>query len=82
MAGVCREAVIDFEFLWGRPNEIVVKDLGLSSANFSEMFRFKSPYKLADRCSSENGINWAEGHIQYRDLHAVENDAMSGFAHL
>ena len=35
-----REFVIDFEFLRGRQNETVVKELSVASANAAEMFRF------------------------------------------
>jgi len=68
MAGASREAVIDFEFLRGRQNETVVKELCVASATVSETFRFKSPYKLADHGSSDNGINLADGHIEYKEL--------------
>ena len=36
-----REVVIDFEFLRGRQNETVVKELSVASAAASETFRFK-----------------------------------------
>ena len=78
MAG--RKVVIDYEFLRGRQNETVVKELCMVSAAASETFRFKSPYKMGDHGSSENGLNWAEGHIEYKELHTVLTDA--GFAHL
>ena len=41
--------MIDFEFLQGRQNETVVKELSVASANAAETFRFKSPYKMADQ---------------------------------
>ena len=71
MVGASREAVIDFEFLRGRQNETA-----------SETFRFKSAYKMTDHGSSQNGINSADGHIEYKELHTVINEAVSGFAHL
>jgi len=82
MAGANREPVIDFEFLRGRQNETVVKELCVDSATASEMFRFKSPYKMAYHGSSENGINWAEGHIEYKELQTMITEAVAGFAHL
>ena len=54
----------------------------MASANASETFRFKSPYKMIDHVSSENGINWAGGHIEYKDLHTVVTEALAGYAHL
>jgi len=80
MAG--REIVTDYEFLRGRQNETVVKELFVASANAAETFRFKSPYKMADHGSSENGQNWADGHIEYKELHTVLTEAVAGFAHL
>ena len=82
MAGASREAIIDFQFLPGRQNETVVKELCVASTTNSETFRFKSPYKKADHGSSENGINCAALHIEYKDLHTVVNEAVAGFAHL
>ena len=52
------------------------------SAALSETFRFKPPYKMADHGSAENGINSIDGHIDYRKLHTVFNEAVAGFAHL
>jgi len=82
MAGSSREAVIDYEFLRGRQNETVFKELCVASARAPETFRFKPPYKVADHGSTENGINWIDGHIEYTELHMVLNEAVAGFAHL
>jgi hypothetical protein len=75
-----REAVIDYEFLRGRQNETIVKELRVARAAASETFRFKSPYKMADHGSSENGIKWADGYIEYKELHTVLNEAVACFA--
>jgi hypothetical protein len=82
IAGANREAVIDFELLRGRQNETVVKELCIASVTASETFRFKYPYKMADYGSSENGINWADGHIEYKYMHTVVTEGVAGFAHL
>ena len=82
MVGASREAVIDFKFLRGRQNETFVNELCIASLTISETFRFKSPYKVSDHGSSENGINWADEHIEYKDLHTVVTEAVAGFAHL
>jgi len=63
MAWSIREALIDYEFLRERHNETVVKELCVASARASETFRFKPTYKMADHGSTENGINWTDGHI-------------------
>jgi len=82
VADSSREAVIDYEFLRGRQNETVVKELCVASDAASETFRFKPHYKMADHGSIENGINWIDIHIEYRELHTVLNEAVAGFAHL
>jgi len=76
-----REIVIDYEFLRGRQNETVVKELSVSSANAAETFLFKSPYRMTDHGFSENGLNWADGHIVYKELHTVLTEDVAGFAH-
>jgi len=82
MAVSSREAIIDFEFLGGRQNETVVKEICVASAIASVTFGFKLPYKMADHGSIENGMNWADGHIEYKELHTILNEAVAGFAHL
>jgi len=72
--------VIDFEFLRGRHNETVIKELSVASTNAAGTFRFKSPYKMADHDLSENGLDWAEGHIEYKELQTVLTEAVGGFA--
>jgi len=37
---------------------------------------------MAEHGSVENGINWADGHIEYKELHTDLNEAVAGFAHL
>ena len=54
----------------------------MASAAESETFRFKSPYKVADHGSTENGLNWTDGHIEYKELHTVIYEAMAGFVQL
>jgi len=67
MAVCSREGAFYHEFLWGRQNETVVKELCVASAIASETFRFKRAYKMADHGSIENGINWADGQIEYKE---------------
>jgi len=74
--------VVDYEFLRGRQNKTLVTELCVASAAASETFRFKSPYKITDHGSSENGLNWADGHIEYKELHTILTEAVIGFAHL
>jgi hypothetical protein len=37
---------------------------------------------MADHGSSENGINWVDGHTEYKDLHTVVTEALAGFSRL
>jgi len=82
MALSSREDIIDYEFLRGRQNETVVKELCVSSAITSETFRFKPPYKMADHGTIEKGMNWMDGHFEYQELHTDLNEAVAGFAYL
>jgi len=75
------EEVIDFEYLKGRQNEIIVKELSVASRNVTDSFRFKSPYSMATHGSDENGLNWDDGHINYHELFTVVSEAVAGFAH-
>ena len=52
------EVVIDFEFLRGRQNEIVVKELSKAAKNMVDSFCFRSPYTIMSHGSDENGLNW------------------------
>ena len=54
----------------------------MANTTASETFRFKTPYKMADHCSSENGIHCVDGHIEYKELHIVVSESVAGFAHL
>jgi len=48
------EVVINFKFLRGRTNEIIVKELSIAAAIVSDSFRFKSPYLMTPHGSIEN----------------------------
>jgi len=37
---------------------------------------------MADPGSSKNGLNWADGHIEYKELHTFFTEAVGGIAHL
>jgi len=54
----------------------------VASAIASETFRFKPPYKMANQGSIENGLNWMDSHIEYKELHTVLNEVVAGFDHL
>jgi hypothetical protein len=52
------EVVIDYEFLKGQNDEVVIKEVGLAADNVVQTFHFKSPYKMASHGDVENGLNW------------------------
>jgi len=37
---------------------------------------------MADPGSTENGMNWIDGHIEYGVVHKIINEAVAGFAYL
>ena len=49
-------------------------------ATVSVMFRFKNPYKMADHGSSHNGLNSADGLIDYKVLRTFIAEAVVSFA--
>jgi len=63
------EVVIDYEYLKGRQNEMVVKELSVAAENVSDSFRFKNPYDMMPNGSDNNGLNWTDGHIAYYKLY-------------
>ena len=72
--------MIDYEFLRGQENETVVKELCVARAAAFEMFRFKSPNKMTNHGSTANGLNWSDGHIEYKEFHTVINETVEGFS--
>ena len=43
---------------------------------------FKSPCKMAYHGSSENGLNWTDAHIEYKEFHTVLTEALACFTHI
>ena len=72
------ELVIDYEFLKGLHDEVVIKEVGLAADNVVQTFHFKSPYKMASHGDVVNGLNWDDGHIPYDQLFLVLNEAVAG----
>jgi len=76
------EVVIDYEFLKGSQDEVVIKELSLAAKNVAYTLHFQSPYAMRPHGSAENGHNWDDGHIPYRQLETVLSEAVAGYAHL
>ena len=74
--------VIDFEYLKGRQNQMVVKEAAVAGGNISESFRFEPPYYMAPHGSAENGLNWDDGNIPYQKLATVLKEAVANLAHV
>jgi hypothetical protein len=53
-----REVVIDFAYLRGRQEEIIVKELSIAAEDVIQTFHFQSPYGMQPHGSEANGLNW------------------------
>ena len=60
----------------------IVKVLSLAAKNVIHTFHFQSPYGMTPHGSDENGLNWDDGHIPYRQLETVLSESIAGFAHI
>jgi hypothetical protein len=57
------ELVIDYEFLKGLNDEVVIKEVGLVADEVVQTFHFKCPYMMASHGDVENGLNWADVNV-------------------
>ena len=76
------EFVMDFDYLRGRQNEIIVNEAAVAGENVSALFRLEPPYYMAHHGAVENGLNWYDGNDAYHKLSAVLKEAVAGFAHV
>lgn len=76
------EVVIHYEFLKGSQGEIIIKELSIAAINVIDTLHFQSPYGMIPHGSAENGLNWDDGHIPYKQLETVLSEAVAGYAHL
>jgi hypothetical protein len=74
--------VIDYEFLKGLNNEVVIKEVGLVADNVVQTFLFKRPYIMAFHGDVENGLIWADYHIPDDPLMHVLNEAVAVYVNL
>lgn len=73
--------VIDFTFLEGRDNEVVVKELAVadSQSNRVSSYIFKRPYSWEEvpmfnakmNQATDHGCNWNDGDVPYSELETV-----------
>ena len=76
------EAVVNYEFLKGSQNEVIVKELSIAAKNVLYTFHFRSPYSMHPHGSAENGLNWDDGIIPYNQMETALSEAVAGYAHL
>ena len=76
------EAVVDYEVLHGRENEVVVKEVGISAKGVIHTLHFKSPYPMHPHGSQTNGINWDDGQLNYSQLVTALSEAVAGYPHV
>jgi len=76
------EVVIDYSTLTGKNNEPVVKELSIAAEGVLQTWHFRSPYVMQPHGSEKNGLNWADGHIDYHELYIVLSEAVANYPHL
>ena len=70
------ECVVAIEFLRGRNDELVAKEVAIVSNNVMETHHFKSPYSpyMPEDDGDDdnfNGLSWSDGLIEYSNLFTV-----------
>jgi hypothetical protein len=75
------EIVVSIEFLRGRNDEIVAKELAVVSKKIIQTYHFKRPYNNYFSDDNSNGISWDEGFLAYK-LFTVLSEVTSNFAHV
>ena len=76
------EVVIDYEFLKGSQDEVVIKELSVADEKVVHLLHFQSSYAMTPYAYAENGLNRDDGHIPYRQLETVLSEEVAGYAHL
>ena len=76
------EVLIDYEFLKWSQDEAIVKEVAISAKNVMCTLHFKSPYSMQPHGSTENGINWDDGQINYSQLESALSEAVAGYSHV
>ena len=73
------------EFLKGRSDELVAKEVAIVPNNVMQTHHFKnpySPYMPEDEDDNDNGLSWQDGSIEYSSLFTVLKESTSNFAHI
>jgi hypothetical protein len=72
------EAVVDYVFLNGSQNDVIVKEISIAAKNVFQTFNFRSPYAIHPHDSAENGLNWGDGIIPYNQLETALSESVVG----
>jgi hypothetical protein len=62
------ECVIAMEFLRGRDNELVAKEVAIVSKNVKQTHHFMSPFAHYFYNDTGNGLDWDDGFLSYDKL--------------
>ena len=76
------ECVIAIEFLRGKNDELVAKEVAIVSKNVIQTHNFKSPYDHYFFGDLENRQNWEDSFIPYDQIFTVLRESPSNFAHV
>ena len=76
------EVVINYEYLKGKQDEVVIKENSIAAKNVLHTLHFRSPYGIFSQGSGVNGLNCDDGIIPYNELETALSEAVSGYAHL
>ena len=76
------ECVVAIEFLRGRSDELVAKEVAIVSNNVMQTQHFKSPCSpyMPEEDDNDNGLSWQDGSIEYSNLFTVLKGSTSNFA--
>ena len=70
------------EFLLGKNNELVIKEVAVVGDVVMQTFHFRPPYFMEPHCSKENGLNWDDGFIHYSQVQMLLTEALASNDHL
>ena len=76
------QVVVDYKFLTGTQNETIFKEEFIATENDLGTFHFQSPNSMRPHGVKEDGLNWDDGHIPYRQRSTVLGEAVAVFAFL
>ena len=79
------ECVVAIEFLSGRSDELVAKEVAIAWNNVMQLHNFKrpySPYMPEEKDANFNGLSTEDGFIDYANIFTVLKEVTINFAHV